>query len=242
MSKVFGIGLTRTGTTSLAQAMQILGYKSLHTPTNIQQFWEYDFTGDHFTTCRYKFLDHIFPDAKFILTLREVMSWLKSNKIYFDDVVDKESNGNVRLDLAELRFSLYGSIRFEPHSFIRSYYRHLSEVMEHFKDRMEKVLFLDICSSHQGWDKLCPFLNKEIPKDKFPYLNLLNKAPNGEWAVYHKLMDDNLLTSDKGTMKAMIHDVTDSTSNIDPEIRQVLKKKLEDEGLIPLEKESKNET
>lgn len=227
MQKVFGIGLTRTGTTSLAQAMQVLGYNSLHTPTNIQDFWTHDYTGDHFTTCRYKFLDHVFPDAKFIVTTRDIQSWLKSNQIYFNEVVDEDSNGNIRVDLAELRFNLYGSIVYDTSSFVRSFYKHMSDIMEHFKGRLDKVLFINICAG-QGWGTLCPFLEKEIPDNNFPYMNILHQTKDGGWAAFHKLWDDDLLTSDKGAFKAIVSEVDNPDSNISPELRKKLKTKLED--------------
>src|SRR5207237_3908 len=40
--KVFGIGLSRTGTTSLTRALELLGYRAKHYPTAESHFEEYD--------------------------------------------------------------------------------------------------------------------------------------------------------------------------------------------------------
>jgi Sulfotransferase domain/UDP-glucoronosyl and UDP-glucosyl transferase len=86
--KVFGIGLSRTGTSSLTQALNILGYKAIHFPhdnvtrAELYRFFasgsgrlslsllqEADAITDTPACCVYKALDQGYPGSKFILTV-----------------------------------------------------------------------------------------------------------------------------------------------------------------------------
>ena len=40
--------------------------------------------------------------------------------------------------------------------------------MEHFKDRPEDLLIIDICSG-EGFEKLAPFLDRPLPTQTFPH-------------------------------------------------------------------------
>ena len=81
MIKIFGIGLSRTGTLSLTEALKELGYRTVHYPP-IPKFFKYIDENDAFTditvSCNYKILDKKYLGSKFILTIRDKESWLKS--------------------------------------------------------------------------------------------------------------------------------------------------------------------
>ena len=47
---------------------------------------------------------------------------------------------------------------------------HNKEVREYFKDRPNDLLVMNICAG-DGWEKLCPFLDKNIPAGPFPYMH-----------------------------------------------------------------------
>ncbi|NIQ13131.1 MAG: hypothetical protein GTO02_01590, partial [Candidatus Dadabacteria bacterium] len=79
--KIFGIGLSRTGTTSLNKALEILGYKSIHWPSNNQILtdicdgrfkWDilqtYDALTDIHGAAFYREFDKEYLNSKFILT------------------------------------------------------------------------------------------------------------------------------------------------------------------------------
>ena len=51
--------------------------------------------------------------------------------------------------------------------YIARYERHNREVMEYFKHRSEQLLVFNITAG-EGWTKLCPFLNEQIPAISFP--------------------------------------------------------------------------
>ncbi len=89
-SKVFGIGISRTGTTSLSKALRRLGYDTIHAPLSIikrvdgrivlneEAVRRYEALTDSTVAFMYKELDAAFPGANFILTVRDVEKWLLS--------------------------------------------------------------------------------------------------------------------------------------------------------------------
>lgn len=163
--KVFGIGLGRTGTSSLAAAMRILGYRVRHSPRTVDEIGEADFSNDISVAWRYLFLDYIFPDALFILTVRDVESWLRS--------CEKHSMKMGRrgpLRRLEQRFMCFGRTDFDCETFRQRFLSHNLAVTDHFCSRPGKLLILDICEG-VDWPTLCDFLKKPYPSRPFPHLN-----------------------------------------------------------------------
>lgn len=171
--KIFGIGLSKTGTKSLNMALEILGFKSWHDPrlllklddnelylsTNIT----HDALTDSAVARMYKELDIRFPKSKFILTTREMNKWLASCEKFFwagrwpEDKIT-----------AKLHLDLYGGTKFNLLTFKNKYNEHQKNVLFYFKDRREDLLVLDICGG-EGWEKLCPFLGLPVLKQPFPH-------------------------------------------------------------------------
>jgi Sulfotransferase domain len=80
-AKVFGVGLSRTGTTSLHYALGFLGYRSIHFPPphQLRELLNfYDAAVDTPVACVFKELAEAYPDARFVLTVRDMDSWLAS--------------------------------------------------------------------------------------------------------------------------------------------------------------------
>lgn len=222
--KVFGIGLPRTGSTSLAEAMRLLGYNSLHTPIGLHHFLEYDFTADPLTVMKYKFLDHIFPDAKFILTLRDIKSWLLSNKLYCEEVVDKLFEGQVPIDVGEQRFALFGTTSFDMDKFIIAFHSHISDVLNHFKERKDKLLVFNVCGG-QSWETLCPFLGIDIPDIQFPSLNKMMKI-NDTYITGSTIFPDNIPLSDKGVIINALNNIDNGKFQVSSEMEKTLRDRL----------------
>lgn len=161
--KIFGIGLSKTGTTSLATAMELLGFTAKHGPSDIKEVDKFDFLNDISISWRFRTLDMIFPNAKFILTVRDKKSWLKSCKRHF-------AHRKPSLRWLEHRIMCYQQPEYDEERFGLAYDRHSTDVMQHFGDREAKLLVMDICAG-DGWDKLCPFLQRAVPNRKFPWCN-----------------------------------------------------------------------
>jgi hypothetical protein len=196
-NKVFVIGWHRTGTRSLAHALRILGFKTVHwwpgwlsqreveKPSILRKF---DAFADFPFPLIYRQLDKWYPDARFILTTRTVESWLRSVKVHFDDghwnrdgigirlkrmVVRMVSptylsHYNRRVEVEEMFKIAYGRITFDRDVFMRRFLDHNDDVLSYFSTRQKNFLHLDLHTNF-GWDALCPFLGMPRPAQSFPH-------------------------------------------------------------------------
>ena len=118
----------------------------------------------------YKILDQHFLDSKFILTVRDeeqwwnsVNGWLtKSNSTY-------HPTEEQRLHKIEVYKRHFETSEFTKESFTKYYKEYNQEVRDYFKNN-PNFLEMNICGG-DGYDKLCPFLDKEIPTTAFPKIN-----------------------------------------------------------------------
>lgn len=91
INKVFGLGLTHTATSSLSEALNTLGIRSIHYPLDRRTYRElsrgtfeltllrrYQAITDITVAPYYPQLDRAYPGSKFILTVREKGAWLRS--------------------------------------------------------------------------------------------------------------------------------------------------------------------
>jgi hypothetical protein len=168
--KIFGLGLSKTGTTSLHHAFRQLGLQSIHFPKMPEIFagqfgWmdKYDAASDTPIVPFYPQLDAAYPGAKFILTVRNVEDWLKSVENWW---AGAENPNEYAL---RVRILVFGVHTFHAGRMRYVYEKHLADVQEYFKDRPDDLLTMNICEG-DGWEKLCPFLNKAVPDRPFPFV------------------------------------------------------------------------
>ena len=172
--KYYGIGMVRTGTSSLCKAFQQMGFKSNHYigTCDLEIIGEYDFVDDAPIPFMFKIIDAYFPHSKFIYTIRDMESWLVSIEKHFGS----KGNKCVRRSVKDRRKEIYGAYKFDRDIFIDAYKKHDKNVKEYFKNRQNDLLTVDICNG-EGWDKLISFIGEENIKNnnfninKFPYLN-----------------------------------------------------------------------
>lgn len=179
--KVFGIGLQKTGTTTLGACLKQFGYKHLsydHDSISLlrkgdyellfEKIDDYDSFEDQPWASLYKEVDLKYPDSKFILTIR------KDSFAWFETFC-RHCN---RIPWNEHRKFFFGYDTPYGHRehYINVYETHNDEVKKYFKDRPEKLLV--VCwELADGWKELCSFLSKEFPdiplphKNKAPFLN-----------------------------------------------------------------------
>jgi len=171
--KVFGIGLGKTGTHSLNQALIELGFNARHYPPPgimIQKRFKdllsrYDALTDSPVVPVYKDLDQQFPGSKFIFTIRAADGWIES----YEDHYSKSKYVRMRGQYKRLRLILYGTNEFDREKMLAKYHQHYKDVMDYFKNRDGDLLIMDIIEG-DGWDKLCPFLDKNKPNIPFPHM------------------------------------------------------------------------
>ena len=171
--KIFGIGFHKTGTSTLGEALHLLGYKVCDVRKKLVKTLfigdlkpvfkivdNYDAFEDNPWPLLFKELDAHYPNSKFILTLREPQSWLKSVVNHFGK------------DQTEMRKWIYG-VGFplgNERIYLQRYQQHNAGVLEYFKERPKDLLVLDWAKG-EGWEKLCKFLNFPIPDLPFPHAN-----------------------------------------------------------------------
>jgi len=167
-SKIFGIGLSKTGTSSLTEALEVLGFSAVHNPTRIEEIEIYDVAADLLVADTFEMLDVMFPGSKFVYTVRERTRWLESCRRHW------RKKGEIDNTRRELRRRLYGIIDFNPDLFAQAYDRHESRVLSYFMERPDDLLVLDICGGGAGWEVLCPFLGMPVPNISFPNANRID--------------------------------------------------------------------
>jgi hypothetical protein len=169
--QIFGIGLSKTATTSLNKALNILGYKSVHFPPNLLKIKDGTFNSATDTTIALNYLElkNIYPQSKFICTLRNKREWLVSIEEHLTTGRGLK-HGNVDF-VKELRLHLYGSTTFEEEKYAKAFNRHICQVMDDFNKDMSRLKFVNLIESDSPWEDICGFLNCTVPDIAFPHLN-----------------------------------------------------------------------
>jgi hypothetical protein len=181
--KIFGIGLNKTGTTTLGTCLKQLGFR--HTSWSLpllEQVAVGEFEGllqtvashDSFEDWPYplvfEVLDHHFPGSRFILTRRSSPErWLCSFKAHA-----------LRTDPqlgARTRSLAYGLPypQLDPEAHLRRYAQHLQRVRSYFAQRPTDLL--EVCWEEEAsWGPLCTFLQRPASDLPFPHANARQPA------------------------------------------------------------------
>jgi type II secretion system protein G len=177
--KVFGLGLNKTGTSTLGKCLRHFGYRHVSCRRDLlerfragdlepifQVLDEYDSFEDWPFPLMYRELFARCGDgARYILTTRSSpQRWLESLKSHaLRTPADQQC-----------RTLAYG---FDyPHGHesdhLAFYDRHNADVRAFFRDHHAEHAFLDLCWERgDGWQQLCPFLGLPIPSIPFPHSN-----------------------------------------------------------------------
>lgn len=190
INKIFGIGLSKTGTSSLSAALSQLGISSIHYPNDERTYHElksgnynlsilkkYQAVTDTPVVPFYPQLDKLFPGSKFILTVREMDSWLVSVKKHWETATTYEGQPAKKAFQEFIRAAVYGTVEFHQERFQYVYELHYKNVLEYFQGRPDDLLVMNICNG-EGYEQLCPFLDLPVLDEPFPHAN--------EWM--HKLI------------------------------------------------------
>ncbi|MEM8872771.1 MAG: sulfotransferase family protein [Planctomycetota bacterium] len=172
--KVFCIGFMKTGTTSLGAALEVLGYRvagpfGIHDPRIAEHAWpraqevleHYDAVQDNPWPVLFTELDAAYPGSKFILSTRDLRSWIGSVERYFGPKYR-----------TPMRDWIFGPADNEERreKYLARYERHTRKVRAHFAGRDGDLLEIDL-SRDAGWGRLCSFLECPVPDAPFPSLN-----------------------------------------------------------------------
>jgi len=194
--KVVGAGFGRTGTLSLKNALEKIGYGPCYhmmevfpRPEHVKMWhdaafrrpvdWDVLFSGfvstvDWPSTRWWKELAAHYPDSKIVLSLRDAESWYKSmsETIYQPMTWPVPDNAPepVKLQNEMVRKAILAETfdnRFEDKAHaIAVFNRHNQEV----RDTVDPKRLL-VFEAKMGWEPLCRFLEVPVPNDPYPRLN-----------------------------------------------------------------------
>jgi len=202
-TRIFCIGLSRTGTSSLITALRVLNIQAIHSlhggsSSDIDYLSDMILKGDfNLSTFDnsilaygdipipmfYKRLSQQYPNAKFILTTRDIQSWLLSAERWFKTMgvshfqldINDQYVPRVNISVTDLlRYLTYGSVEFNRKMYASTYITHNKLVRKYFKDSPD-FLEINICDKDSRWEKLCSFLGRKIPNEPFPHINKWDK-------------------------------------------------------------------
>lgn len=182
-NKIFGIGLPKTGTTTLNKALNLLGVASLHCVGDFREMIHntglYNFPKvridqrtktpiewkalTNFGEWHWPQLDQTFPGSLFILTLRDIESWLSSCR------KGHKTNSPRKGRQSKSALDTFGTRCFNEDRFRWVFEEHQRRVREYFKER-EDLLTINI-GAQPDWDALCRFLDVPVPDQPFPHEN-----------------------------------------------------------------------
>jgi Sulfotransferase domain len=184
-TRVFGIGLSRTGTLSLAAALTELGIEARHYPNDpltqqelragryaLSVLDEVQALTDIPVSPFYPQLDRAFPGSRFILTTRETESWLASVENHFRMYVEHRRDAFDDFVLA----CAYGCLEFSAERFRDVKELHEDNVRRYFADRPGDLLVLDVAEAGT-WEPLCNFLGVPVPDEPYPHTNPALQRP-----------------------------------------------------------------
>ena len=187
-TRIFGIGMHKTATTSLCHALRKLGYDSAHWTSAhwAKAIWQemkqcgYSRTLErNYAVCDlpiplfYKELDLAYPNSKFILTIRDEEDWIESVRVHWSDKNPFRSQWDTDPFTHIVHTELYGRRKFDEQVMRERYRKHNTEVIEYFKNRPRDLLIMNM-STKVDWYPLCGFLRQPIPKEPYPREFALN--------------------------------------------------------------------
>jgi hypothetical protein len=187
--KVFCIGWHKTGTTTMGWALHELGFKVVGARLDLSESLlqsdssfalelskEFEAFQDVPWAMLYKELDKTYPGSKFVLTIREEQSWLKSASKHFSS------------NYSAMREWIYGNgvLKGNEELYLERYRAHYKNVYLYFQGREKDILVFDF-NAGNGWEELCGFLGLAVPNKKFPHANKALYKQNRFKRIYKKI-------------------------------------------------------
>jgi hypothetical protein len=171
---IFCIGLNKTGTISLHQALTTLGFTSLHWggPASrraveqairerkplLEYLGGYDAYSDiQRLSVNFDVLDRQYPGSRFILTTRDIDEWIDSRRRHVERNRERKARGEYDGTF----------LAIEPDRWRHQFLAHHARVEEYFRGR-DDLLVMRITEG-DGYELLCPFLGRPALASSFPW-------------------------------------------------------------------------
>ncbi len=183
--KVFCIGLSKTGTTSLRAALERLGLVSAHwadpltnTLLGPEHAPLYDGFCDVTVAWRFEAMRRRHPEGRFILTRRPLAAWERSFRRHYARAHGTGDPARLRALLSRPdRFhwgeewrALQTGLYFRHASLAGAWAAHEARVAAAFRGSPDALLTFSL-SEGDGWPELCGFLGLPVPDAPFPWDN-----------------------------------------------------------------------
>jgi len=179
MLKILGVGLPRTGTNSMCEALRILGYNAIHhaperIPLDINLGRDFAVYNDvdavlDAPACYFqRELTQVYQPLKYILTVRDDKDWWESIRAHSVRILEQGDEQHVAYT-KRLHAMLFGCEIPHRWLYLRAYRRHNQQMWE----LLPKPQTLTIDVTREGWEPLCRFLGREVPDAPFPWNNRL---------------------------------------------------------------------
>ncbi|MGB3533184.1 MAG: sulfotransferase [Microcoleaceae cyanobacterium] len=188
--KIFGIGLSHTGTNLLNEVLNQLGYTSVHLINPItsnvldsKDFLYFDAFTDISVSFRFEELFFAFPNAQFIYIERDLNHWVKSISQYYTKLYGFSTPKGMRNWLTQSQSNSFKKRRLDydttyRHAVANLYAHHLNwksayrsfdkRVKQFFDDKpKDKLLKINLVEEN-NWENICHFLELPIPSYPFP--------------------------------------------------------------------------
>jgi tetratricopeptide (TPR) repeat protein len=184
--RIFGIGLSKTATSSLGRALEMLGFSHAHflNPFSNEILGEDDFclfeaATDTPVSCRFETLYHRFPNARFILTERPFDDWQASFERHLHRrygtsdfgelhrLATQRDNARFGADFANVQAALYYNFPDAR----AAWDAYGARVHQFFADKPADKLLRHSVFGQQGWPELCAFLGRQVPAEPYPFSN-----------------------------------------------------------------------
>lgn len=183
-TKVFCIGLSRTGTTSITVALHQLGFEAHHQchalvdhddigQPRVCRKWadSMDAHADIAPATVFEELASLYPDARFVLTQRNPRAWghamirfCKKNRCLF--AVPVPPVNRMFSDIYGRRWPSY-----TVEDWAQVYEAHERKVDAAFAAQPHRLLRLNITGG-DGWAELCEFIGENVPSTPFPHADV----------------------------------------------------------------------
>lgn len=194
--KVFGLGLSKTGTKSLGAALTMLGFRNKSYDSELLTAWStgnkmrlfevigrYDSFEDWpFPLAFREIMDRFGDSSRYVLTVRkEPKIWLESLKTHA--LRSPPKNRRFR----QMAYGHdYPQGAEEEH--LSYYERHNAEVRLEIKRRNLSHVFAELCWERgDGWPQICRLIESEPPNRPFPYAN---RTAGNAFDPYHVALNE----------------------------------------------------
>lgn len=182
-SKVFVIGLSRTGTTTMNRALNALGLVAAHWQNPVDKklltmddLPLFDAFSDIPISADFEAIYERYPQARFILTDRPLESWVQSVQRHYSaelGITKPKDLDDPRLAKRQggIAATIDRKIYSEHETWEAAYAAYQKRVHSFFEVRPEAQFLVFSVFEEHGWAELCAFLDCPTPSVPFPHVN-----------------------------------------------------------------------